>query len=1308
MKMKSIPEELVKEDAQNFVEIYHFDESSGDVIVETVASVVGGNIQIENETVLAEFQLESFSTFTIGWSENTNETSTTARWTRNNGNLYINVYYVDEKGNAIRRPANLGGVGGWQQGNNGWYVDHAISDNQDNEVVLDIQSVLAKDISGRTFSRAYFVDNNGNQIKVTNVIGRRNPNWGNYTSLTYFNEDQANFVYQAEGFNGGRLQGTSIYLEYSGGPHTTVHYGYMDGDTFVEFDEQPSPTDTSTSFGWAHLIYDFSGTDDQGLHVDWKYSGTYYHTSVTTNPTQGGTAMSPILRYNNNAWRYYTGTVDTYGPFRQDSNWHEVANDSDIYVVYEKPTIPMGGEPTLTAIGHEPDNPYILKESVENQDGTNTLSLSVTGSTAPMEAEKIADVIAILDLSSSMRRDIGSNTAYDNNYQTVTNSRYYQAKNAVQTLADTLYGLNGTDGQKYRLGLVTFSNKGTVRQTPTSDQDEFQEVLDNITAYEGSGTNWEHALQLANQMAVASDRSTYIVFITDGEPSVRQTRGDLTNEQLSGVNNTGNPAQEGDIFHGGRSGGRFFDNNNAWNQDTTTPDFRDYLGSATFGGLMNNDVWDARNRDACIDEIASIVGHNKGFYAIGVSSDVNKLGDVVTAGGVDSDHYQLVTSASAFEGVITSILNELTDLDGNSGQADVQIYDGITDLTQTISKVNQNENNRLLGVDGDFKYYKSTAPTDWSTWTTAQKAAYGKGVEYAGSDATPEGYASYTQDEIDAFNLGKSITFTEWTTREADGCAAAVYNNDTGAVEWNMGETFMLEDGVTYKVSFICWPSQEAYDIIAKLNNGTIVFGDTDLYPQEIWNQFEGNLTDGYRLKTNEEDANTKYRDATNVNGEVTVGDDQHQLEFQHVPPMPLEKDKLDVTKTWETSRIDSQDPNEDGVVMQVWGDDDMYKQFTVIPTETVNGSEVPNQGTFEDIYISCGHLKVNTTTGAVVIYESGHDFTLREIEENSRHWDLDASVCRPMVINTHPTMLVLVKDAEVPAGMTGRDYYALGNDEYYRIDGKVFKDTHAWADITGTNSRRSFLDLGKEILVGGHVSEDKVDTKFTYKITINVDPTTLSWDPRIENYVIISIRGDGYSPAAAIADQTYPTTAMLPSQSGMDSSLIQEGDDNRYLVAETGVEFYLSIKNGWSVRFLNLPVGTTYSIEEVLPADSDYEFNNLRLETRKDRTSENPDTTQTYTVQTINGTISETSTLYKVVYQNEPKKGSMEITKDLTIDNGAINPEGSDWADGVYTFTITDANGRPAVGKVDGEWIEDGKVSIAITNGASNTVLVT
>ena len=1239
VKMKSLPEGIEEKEARNSVEIHHLDESSGDVKVEKVASTEDGNVQIENETAQADFPLESFSTFTISWPASTNNTYTTLRWTYGNGNqsrVYVQANYVDQNGNPISRPADIG-----------WTVDQWVGDN--GEVSINLEDALAKDIPGYTFDRVY-ISNNGDQSTVTNAVGKTEGGWGwrNNTLRFYDGETE---VYNNGNYNNQNQYGAPnnlLYLVYSGGPHTTIHYGYMDGDTFVEFDEQPGPTNTSTSFGWAHLIYDFAGTDDQGLHVDWKYSGTYYHTSPTTNPEQGGTAVQPILRYYNNAWRYYNGNISSQNDTRNNNNWKSVADGSDIYLVYEKPVIPMGGTPTPKESSEKPDAPYILKESTENGDGTNTLSLSVTGSRAPMVTDKVADVIVILDLSSSMRRDIGSQTAYDNNYQTNARSRYYQAKLAVQRLADTLYAANGEDGEKYRMGLITFSNKATIRRTPTEDQDAFQSVLDGITAYEGSGTNWEHSLQLANRMAVSSDRATYIVFITDGEPSVRQTRGNLTNEQLSGNNVAGqvgnpsyNPAQEGDIFHGGLAGGQFFNRNG----DYSTPDFRDYLGSATFGGLMNNDVWDARNRNAAVDEVASIVGHNKGFYAIGVSEDVNYLGEFVEAGGVDENHYKLVTSATAFQEVIDDILEEL-DISGSSGQADVKVYDGITNLTQTIAKVNQEEG-RLVGADGNFVYYRSTAPEGWSSWTSEEKTAYALGVQYADSEDTPEEYESFSPEEIAAYNKGKNISFTEWAPEEMEAahCDPAVYNTETGAVEWNMGETFMLEDGVTYKVSFICWPSQEAYDIIAKLKNGTLNY-DSDLTDdQRAQIHRDG---DTYTLKTNEDGANTTYHSATLINDTVTVGDPQDPLLFQPVIPLNLAKDKFNVAKTWEASKIDSTIP--EPVEMQVWGGNEMYKDFTITPVDIGEGSTTPNLGRSEDIYISCGLLKVNKSTGAVVIYESGHDFELREVKENSRHWDLSASTCHPMVINNTRTMLILVEGDDIPEGMRNNPDLAYLNvetgdqaGEYYRIGDKVYRDTGSWADLSGLNTRRSFLDLSKEVLVDGSVWNEPVDTKFTYKIKIDIDPVTLSWDPDLEKYIIISIRDANgvVSPASVIGDQEYQTTAKLPSECGFDESY-----NSRYLVAETGVEFYLSLKTGWSVRFLNLPVGTEYNIEEVLPADSDYTFDNVRIEKRKDQSSANPDETDTYPAERIYDSIDETSTLYKVVYQNEAKSHKIRILK--------------------------------------------------------------
>ena len=252
------------------------------------------------------------------------------------------------------------------------------------------------------------------------------------------------------------------------------------------------------------------------------------------------------------------------------------------------------------------------------------------------------------------------------------------------------------------------------------------------------------------------------------------------------------------------------------------------------------------------------------------------------------------------------------------------------------------------------------------------------------------------------------------------------------------------------------------------------------------------------------------------------------------------------------------------------------------------------------------------------------------------------------MKINMEETMLVLVEEDDIPNAMKTNPnlaYFAENGNEYYRVDGNIYKVDEALTDITGFNTRRSFLDLSKEVLVDNEVWPETVDEAFTYKIKFNIDSTTLSWDPDLEKYIIISTRdANGTvlpSSILALTDAEYTPTAKLPSACGFE-----ESNNTKYLVAENDVEFYLSIKNGWSVRFLNLPAGTTYSIEEVLPEDSNYEFNNVRLETRKDSSSENPESTNTYEIEKIDGSIAETSTLYKVVYQNEAKTKEVQILK--------------------------------------------------------------
>ena len=97
--------------------------------------------------------------------------------------------------------------------------------------------------------------------------------------------------------------------------------------------------------------------------------------------------------------------------------------------------------------------------------------------------------------------------------------------------------------------------------------------------------------------------------------------------------------------------------------------------------------------------------------------------------------------------------------------------DGIANLTNTVQKTG------LTNVGGDFSYWIAPAPADWSRMTEAQKKSY-----------TPDPSA-----------------FVSWDPKAA-GAELAEYNTATGAVEWNMGSSFMPEAGVTYQVRFKVWP----------------------------------------------------------------------------------------------------------------------------------------------------------------------------------------------------------------------------------------------------------------------------------------------------------------------------------------------------------------------------------------------------------------------------------------------------------------------------------------------------------------------
>lgn len=499
--------------------------------------------------------------------------------------------------------------------------------------------------------------------------------------------------------------------------------------------------------------------------------------------------------------------------------------------------------------------------------------------------------------------------------------------------------------------------------------------------------------------------------------------------------------------------------------------------------------------------------------------------------------------------------------------------DGITNLSNTVQKTG------LTNVGGDFTYWKAPAPENWDSMTKEEKKAY-----------TPNASA-----------------FVEWDPA-SEGVAPAKYNAATGAVEWNMGSTFMPEAGVTYQVRFKVWPSQEAYDYIAKLNNGTILYepveGDTrEALPADVKAQII-KVGDAYTLKTNEPNANTKYQSAVKTGSVVKVSGDPKTLKFPTVEDLNLSVDKMKVTKEWINDLDKDSRWKSDVTLLLTDGAGNLYKSIEL---------NERNEFTAEDNFISCGLAKIEN--GELIIYEKGHDFKLTEPAEYAYYWDLDSQVYRPMIINAQLTMLMKV---DAPARMEDKTYYTEQGTFYYKIEGVTYKAIatgDAAASITATNIRRSNLNLTKKV----------VDEKGNPALSSDLFTFTIRVNDKQDKEVWFSVQKDANDTATIVKDLSTNATAE-----------IKEGKKTGFYYANSGSAITVSIRPGWNLRFTNLPNGTIYTIAE--NDTENYEFVSASID-NNGTFSINNGTSGT-------GTISESNTQYTVTYTNKASTQQVYIYK--------------------------------------------------------------
>ena len=384
---------------------------------------------------------------------------------------------------------------------------------------------------------------------------------------------------------------------------------------------------------------------------------------------------------------------------------------------------------------------------------------------------------------------------------------------------------------------------------------------------------------------------------------------------------------------------------------------------------------------------------------------------------------------------------------------------------------------------------------------------------------------------------------------------------------------------------FDCYPSQYTYDTIAKLKNGDLTYNNLD---PEIKKYIVNNGNGSYSLRTN--------TTATLDWDDTRTDADEQAVEYVNPDPVRTDAATMSVTKTWENELDARRVGSIDMTVLM--SNEDFHHVTLSDPTWKV-----------ENIYISPGIIK----DGQVLSGAEGHDFTFAELGPEQYNWELVAPTVHPMIIDGTLTMLTLV-DAAHPAP---------SGAQTYRINGKTYySNGSSSVSLDAYNYRRSNLNLTK--VVTGEDAPADAAFPFTLKVKNSKAPAAEPTDDPQHNsdyWVWFSIYD---TKAGATVTNATVSGATGPNADG-------------YYYAPSNSAISVQMKDGWNLRFTNLPAGTTYEFEEgTMPTG--FAFNKAELTSGTDSTFSG--------AKKSTGTVAATNTTYGVTYTNDYQLTNLEITK--------------------------------------------------------------
>ena len=487
---------------------------------------------------------------------------------------------------------------------------------------------------------------------------------------------------------------------------------------------------------------------------------------------------------------------------------------------------------------------------------------------------------------------------------------------------------------------------------------------------------------------------------------------------------------------------------------------------------------------------------------------------------------QYFTDASDTDTLIEALNQIVHDITTGVGYTNVELEDGVTQMT--TSSVKATAGGEVTGV----KYYRSGG----SYSTTANG---GLGEEWAGAPH-------------------------------------ATINSD-GEVDWNLGNT-VLENGVTYTITFTVWPSQESIDLVADLNNGILEYDELTPAQKEQIHVSGGH----YTLKTNTDYPEVTYSTVTTttVDGETTtVVSDPQTATIANPDPVGLVESKLNAVKSWDDSLDPSQREEIDDVILYLLVDGDYYyvdaggnplgvtlteesgwtitDYISIAPGLMVTSDSPAYPG--DDV---TGMTYVTWEGKKYALLERGHEYVFEESDINN-HFELTAYTHHPMIMGTNtdgtPRIVDVVFTKDDAGNITGIESVSELGD-----------------NLSATNTLKPGINIQKKAV---DENNNEIDNTDSFEVTVYV----------------VDAEGNAL-PTKTAADGTKYTIDYRIYY-GKNNPEYDEaaGGGRSGHIYKTGTSFVETLYIGDVIRVVNVEAEALYRVEETAPFG--YQLKNVAYE---------------------------------------------------------------------------------------------------------------